>query len=87
MTLFDHVPDARLPEKAAPPTRAQDLGEILRNTRQRLFHLAREVDSETELQSQTEAALKKALKVGQSVTGPGMTITRVRGGLDIRWGS
>lgn len=83
--LFDHVPDAKMPPRATPPTRLQDTLERLRFSEQRLNALQRQQEAEIADNFELRDMLRRGMKVGQEVCVSGGRALRVRGGLDIQW--
>jgi len=84
--LFDHVPEAKMPPRATPPSRNQDTLEKLRFSEQRLDALQRQQEAEIADNFELREMLRRGMRVGEETLIAGGRAQRVRGGLVIEWG-
>ncbi len=83
--LFDYVPDAKMPDRAEPPTNVQDLLEDYRMSKQRAFSMQAQLIAEEKHLTGVLKKIKSSLLVGETVAYAGVTaFINDHGGLTIK---
>ncbi len=83
--LFDHVPEARMPETNQPPSEVQDLLEEYRMAQARYDDHNRQMVAEGNLMVRLRRKLVRELRDGERVEHRGITVTRIGGGVSFRF--